>query len=61
METSKKPKPVTKRQRELIAPHVLEYVDQYREMGKVAVDVSPCGTFAGVRKTQATRARKATT
>ena len=55
MKLSKKPKRTTKRQRELAALQVQEYVDRYRpDLGKVVVDVSPCGRFASVRKPSGT-------
>jgi hypothetical protein len=58
MKASYKPKRATKHQRELAALQVQEYVDRYRaDLGKVVIDVSPCGRFASVRKPSATPSR----
>jgi hypothetical protein len=52
MKQSKKPKRrQSKRQREFAVLQVQEYAARYYpKLGDVVVDVSPCGTFASVRK-----------
>lgn len=56
MKPSQKPKRATKRQRELAALQVQEYVDRYHpDSGKVVINVSPCGRFASVRNSPQTR------
>ena len=49
----KKPKTtkLKSNKRRALALQVQEYVDRYHpKLGKVEVDISPCGTFAGVRQ-----------
>jgi hypothetical protein len=54
MKPSQKSKRETKRQRDLAALQVQEYVDRYRpDLGKAGIDVSRCGRFASVTKPSA--------
>jgi hypothetical protein len=53
-----KPARLSKRMRRLSEMQVQEYVDSYYpEWGTVAVEISPCGTFASVRDTSKPKQR----
>jgi hypothetical protein len=53
MKQAKTKKRISRREKELSVLHVREYIDRYHpEMKGSEVDISPCGTFASVRKAQ---------
>jgi hypothetical protein len=53
MKQSKTKKPISRKQQQLLTLQVQEHVESsHPEFGEVAVDISPCGTFASVRDVQ---------
>jgi hypothetical protein len=51
MKQSKTKKRVSRKQQQSLALQVQEHIEQsHPEWGGSAVDISPCGTFASVRK-----------
>jgi hypothetical protein len=47
---AQKPTKLSNRQRRMSEAQVQEYVDRYQpQLGKVAVEISPCGRFASAR------------
>jgi hypothetical protein len=55
MNESKTKKPISRKQRELSALQVEEYIERYHpEMKGSEIVISPCGTFASVREVQKT-------
>jgi hypothetical protein len=53
MKQSKTKKRVSRKQQQLLALQVKEHIERYHpELRNATVDISPCGTYASVRKAQ---------